>query len=53
MSLLLGLILLAVEAGRWYSKPVITLDGLQAGVVEPFPAGEYRERQLRVSASRD
>jgi hypothetical protein len=53
LSLLAALFLLAVEGGRWFSGPVILLDGQQAGLVEPFPATEYRERQLRVTASAD
>ncbi len=53
LSLVLALILLAVEAGRWASRPVILLDGQPSGVVEPFPATQYRERQLRVSTSAD
>jgi hypothetical protein len=48
VSLLLAAMLAAVEGVRWASGPVVLLDGRQAGVIEPFPAGEYRPRQLQV-----
>jgi len=47
-SCILAVILVAIETGRWLSEPVVTLDGRQVGAAEPFPASEYRERQLRV-----
>ncbi len=53
LSLLAAMCLLAVEGVRWLSRPVILLDGQQASLVEPFPATEYRERQLRVTDSAD
>jgi len=48
ISCVVALILIAIEGGRWASQPVITIDGQQIGVLEPFPATEYRQRQLRV-----
>jgi hypothetical protein len=47
-SCLLAVVLVTVEGYRWVSKPVLTLDGQEVGVVEPYPATEYRERELRV-----
>lgn len=52
-SFALALILIIVEGNRWISKPVLTLDGQQVGVVEPFQATEFRERQLRVIEASD
>jgi hypothetical protein len=49
----IALILLVVEGNRWMSKPVIMLDGRQVGVVEPFSASQYRQRQLKVSQAPD
>ena len=45
-SLILAVALVAIEAMRWSSRPVLTLDGQQLGVVEPFPVSQYRERYL-------
>jgi len=53
VSFALALILIIVEGNRWISKPVLTLDGQQVGVVEPFQASEFRERQLRVIEASD
>lgn len=48
MTCALALILITIEGSRWASKPVITIEGQEIGILEPFPATEYRERQLRV-----
>lgn len=48
ISYAVALALVAVEGYRWNSKPVLTLDGQPVGIAEPFPATEYRERQLQV-----
>ena len=53
ISLMLAVVLVTIEGIRWYSKPVLTLDGQQLGVVEPFPAGQYRERYLQVIKAQD
>jgi len=47
-SLLTAMVLVAVEGSRWVSKPVLTLDGRQVGVTEPFSATQYRDRHLKV-----
>jgi len=47
-SCVLALVLFAIEAYRWISEPVVTLDGLEVGAVEPFPGAEYQQRLLRV-----
>jgi len=47
-GLFLAMLLVAAEGVRWASKPVVLLDGRQTGVTEPFPATEYRTRQLQV-----
>ena len=43
-----ALILVAIEAYRWQTEPVITLDGRQAGVGSPFPEPDYEDRRLEV-----
>ncbi len=48
VSCVMALILIAVEGFRWNSEPVVTLDGREVGVVDPFPGTEYEERQLRI-----
>ena len=48
ISLKTAVALVAIEGGRWFSKPVLTMDGQRVGVVEPFPATQYRERYLQV-----
>jgi len=52
ISCVLALVLVAVEGYRWNSKPVLMLDGQQVGVLEPFPATEYRDRRLQVIGSK-
>jgi len=49
LCLMLAVTFAAAELVRWASGPVILLDGRQAGVIEPFPATEYRPRQLQVA----
>jgi hypothetical protein len=44
----LGLALLATEAYRWHSDPVVRLDGRVVGVDQPFPEPDYRVRRLEV-----
>lgn len=48
---LLAASLVAVEAFRWHSRPVITLDGRVVGDHSPFPGTDYEERRLRVQAA--
>jgi len=48
VSCMLALILIAVEAYRWSSDPVITLDGREPGAVDVLPGTEYEERRLLV-----
>jgi hypothetical protein len=48
LSMIIAFALVAIEGKRWFSNPVLSLDGQQLDVVEPFPAGEYRERELSV-----
>jgi len=45
---LLAVILVAIEGSRWLSEPVVTLDGREVGVMDPFPGMEYEERRLEV-----
>jgi hypothetical protein len=53
VSCMLAAVLIVIEGHRWISKPVLSLDGLEIGVVEPFPATQYRERHLKVIKSTD
>ena len=53
VSCILAAALIVIEGYRWDSKPVVTLDGQDVGVVEPFPATQYRERYLQVIKSTD
>ena len=48
LTAVLALILIAIEAYRWQSEPVVTLDGRDVAAGDPFPGMEYEERQLRV-----
>jgi hypothetical protein len=48
-----ALALVAIEGYRWNSRPVLTLDGEAVGVVESFPATQYRDRHLQVIKSTD
>jgi hypothetical protein len=43
--LLLGV---GAEAARSVSRPVVRIDGLSVGEVDPFPPGEHRERRVEV-----
>jgi len=47
-SCALALVLVAVEAYRWHSQQVVTLDGRQVGVGSPFPEPDYEDRRLEV-----
>jgi hypothetical protein len=43
-----ALLLVAVEAGRWLSRPEVTLDGRGVGAGDPFPTHEHRDRGLEI-----
>jgi hypothetical protein len=43
-----ALLLVAVETGRWLSRPEVTLDGRAVGAGDPFPTHEHRDRRLEV-----
>jgi hypothetical protein len=48
LTCVLALIVIAAEAYRWKSEPVITLDDLAPGAVDLLPGTEYEERRIRV-----
>ena len=48
MLCLLASALIAVEAFRWHSQPVILLDGRETGAADPYPGADYEERRLQV-----
>jgi hypothetical protein len=48
---LLAAALVAVEAFRWHSNPVVTLDGREVGAADPYPGADYEERRLQVLRS--
>jgi len=48
LSCFLAFILVATEAYRWNSIPVIFMDGQEVGIVEPFPQANYQTRKIEV-----
>ncbi len=43
-----ALLLLAIEGGRWLSRPELLLDGRPAGASDPWPVDRHEERRLVV-----
>jgi hypothetical protein len=48
LTAVIAVVLIAVEAYRWHSEPVVTLDGRDVSAGDPFPGLEYEERQLLI-----
>jgi hypothetical protein len=43
-----ALLLLAVETGRWASRPEVTIDGRVIGATDSAPVHEHRDRRIEV-----
>ena len=43
-----AILLLLVEAGRWASRPEVTIDGRAIGASDPFPTADHRDRRIEL-----
>jgi hypothetical protein len=48
LTVLLLLLGVGAEAARFLSRPVVRIDGLSVGEVDPFPPGDHQERRVEV-----
>ncbi len=48
LTVLLLLFGVGAETARFLSRPVVRVDGLSVGKVDPFPPGDHRERRVEV-----
>jgi hypothetical protein len=48
LTILLLLLGVGAETARFLSRPVVRIDGLSIGEVDPLPPGDHRDRRVEV-----